>query len=259
MPTKPIYQSHANERRNSHQHSDSVALPGGRRLFAFDTRARRIRRTAELLAEYYSTAGRSFPWRSTQDPFLIAIAEILLQKTRAQNAAPIYLEVVRLYPTPRQLAFADLRNVERQIQRLGLFRKRARSLVGFGKAVDQLGVSALRDPTLSLEMPGIGEYGAHAIACFAFGAAIGIVDANVRRVLRRVFGLPKTDPRDRRYQELADRIVRTSARPRDVNLGILDLGASICGTRPKCKICPLVRSCVHAKLTRSRLSNSAVR
>jgi A/G-specific adenine glycosylase len=211
---------------------------------------RRLSRIAHLLVNYFKKSGRKFRWRNTRDPFRLGVAEILLQKTRAISTVPIYQQIVRKYKTPKHLGLAITESLEKEIRVLGLSRKRAHALVGFGNAIATMGVSALRDPASSNVVPGIGAYGSRAIACFGFGANVGIVDANVRRVLTRLFGLPKMDPRDRRYEELADRIVATSSRPRDVNYGFLDLAASICATRPKCNVCVLARSCSYAQSAR---------
>ena len=45
--------------------------------------------------EWYGRRGRRFPWRGERDPYRVLVAAVLLQRTRAEAAAPVYLEFVR--------------------------------------------------------------------------------------------------------------------------------------------------------------------
>jgi A/G-specific adenine glycosylase len=91
-------------------------------------------------------------------------------------------------------------------------------------------------------LPGVGPYTARAVASFAFDAEIGVVDANVRRVLTRLYGLsPDAD-----VQALADSLVppKSSAQ---WNQAMIDLGAVVCRARnPSCSTCPLEDPCAWA-------------
>ena len=51
---------------------------------------------------------RNFPWRQTDDPYLIFVAECLLQKTNALTVAPIYQAFISRYPTLSALAAAPI-------------------------------------------------------------------------------------------------------------------------------------------------------
>jgi A/G-specific adenine glycosylase len=255
MRINPSSQEHGGKRRSSrvlnHAPNFVARFPRSRCMVGEFSR-RRLATMSSHLARFYLAKGRRYPWRSTHDSFQIGIAEILLQKTRADSVVRTYRDIIRSYPTPSRLALAKVRCLEGQLKPIGLFRKRARALIGFGAAVEEVGVSVLRDLSRSVSLPGIGAYGARAIACFGFNSTVGIVDANVRRVLTRVFGLVQMDPRDKRYQELADRIVESSSQPRAVNFGLLDLGALICGRKPNCEVCPLARMCQFNKFDRRR-------
>ena len=97
--------------------------------------------------------------------------------------------------------------------------------------------------SLMKSVPGIGGYAARAIMCFGLGEAVGIVDANVARIFRRVFCVRSYDSRAVIYQHLADAVARVAADPRSANFGLLDLGALVCIRRPKCVVCPFARFC----------------
>ena len=219
--------------------ADPLALP----------RRPRIRRVARRLVEFHANCRRSFPWRRQPTPYSVAIAEVLLQRTRAEAVVPTHSYLLKYYPTPKQLSRAPVRLLERALRPLGLWRKRARQLVGLGTALARHGVGELADRENSVRFPAVGTYAASAIACFAFGRAVGIVDANTRRIFTRVFGLPRLEPRARFYQTLADSIAKCSSSPAAANYALLDIGALYCQSIPKCHLCPLERVCDYAKRT----------
>jgi len=111
---------------------------------------------------------RSFAWRETKDPFHILTAEILLQKTNARAVESVYKKVVDRYPTPYELAVADVDELILELKASGLA-YRAQRLIAIAKIIvsDHKGsVPNTLDELLSL--PGVGYYAARAVACFAF-------------------------------------------------------------------------------------------
>ncbi len=222
--------------------------PDGRKRRSQITESDRARASSisTALERYFLDYGRAFPWRSATDPYAIAVSEVLLTKTRAESAVATWREIVRQYPNPRALATAVVEDLEILIKPLGLSNKRALHLRDLGEFLDRNGVEVLRRRETAIEVPGLGRYAAAALSCFVFGEAIGIVDANVRRVLTRVFNIrhPKTQRgNDRRLAALADLVAASAADPRAANYGVLDLGAAVCVRKPICGACPLRASC----------------
>lgn len=87
---------------------------------------------------------------------------------------------------------------------------------------------------------GIGRYTANAVACFAFGQIVPVVDTNVKRVLSRLFPqFPNTD----HHWSLAESLLpRRNAF--EWNQGLMELGATLCTTlSPHCNQCPVRRLC----------------
>jgi A/G-specific adenine glycosylase len=161
----------------------------------------------------------------------------------------VYERIVQGYPNAEALARAPLSSVAAILRSIGLSQKRAAQLRGYASALVVDGPSALRDWRHTLTaVPGLGAYGARAVACFGFQATVGIVDANVARVIRRVFGLRQTDARAVIFQRYADELA-SAAEARSVNLGLLDLGALICLPKPRCPTCPLSATCHYALST----------
>lgn len=205
----------------------------------------KIAAIATLAARHYRDNGRDFPWRNERDGFRLAVAEILLQKTRAESVVPVYGRIIETYPNAITLASADPGEIEEMLRPLGLSRKRSTQLVGMAGGVVRLGPNVFDDWHKMLEhLPGIGAYGARAIACFGRGQKIGIVDANVARILRRVFRIANDDTRAPIYQRYADAIGVAGPNARATNFGLLDIGAGACTPVPQCDGCPLEPKCL---------------
>ncbi len=208
---------------------------------AFSAPAKRtIVDVAEKVAAYYDSSGRHFPWRGDRDSYRLAIAEVLLQKTRAESVVLTYLELTREYPDAASLASESVDEIASRLRPLGLSNKRATSLRGMAEAIVMHGVHIFSDWKFVLRnVPGLGAYAARAIACFAGGERVGIVDANVARIVRRIFRVKSRDSRATIYQRYADAIAEASPDVEATNFGLLDLGAEICLPTPRCIVCPL--------------------
>jgi len=212
---------------------------------------------AATLAAFYSKHGRIFPWRTKPGLYSFAIAELLLQRTRAQNAVPVFKDIIRAYPAPSRLASAGPQTLRRQLRPLGLSTRRARDLRRLGAILTADYESRAID-----KLPGLGKYGSRAVACFVFGERVGIADSNVRRVLSRILGLPKHDDRhitaeqSRFFQSAADLIASTATDPKATNYGFLDLAATICKLKPLCDDCPLLTLCEFGRSRSLRTKNA---
>jgi len=202
---------------------------------------------AHRLLHWYDAHARVLPWRAppgtpAPDPYRVWLSEVMLQQTQVTTVRPYFEKFLRLWPDFASLAAADDAEVMSAWAGLGYY-ARARNLLACARAVAALG--ALPDEEEGLRaLPGIGGYTAAAIAAIAFGRRAVAVDANVERVVSRLFAigapLPASKPRIR---EAADSIT-PDTRAGDFAQAMMDLGSSICTARaPKCLICPLSGSC----------------
>ena len=200
-----------------------------------------------ILLHWHPSNFRKFPWRHTDNPYHILIAELMLRRTRADQVVPVYDEFIRKYPTPRVLDCADHLQVAEIVFPLGL----AWRVPAFKDVVRELGekhdyqVPATREDLIAL--PGVGDYVAGAVLSMAFGKREWIVDTNVARVFKRHFSLVtiKEARRDKQIIHLAKEFADTS-RVRDANLAILDFAAIVCkASNPECGDCPLNRTCIN--------------
>jgi len=200
------------------------------------------------LLKWYDRAGRDLPWRvrggNRPDPYGVWLSEIMLQQTTVAAAAGYYRRFLARWPTVRDLARADLDQVLHAWQGLGYY-ARARNLHKCARQVAaERGGRFPETETELLELPGIGPYTAAAIAAIAFGHRAAPVDANVGRVLARVFVLADPMPKARRV--IAERLAPMvpKGRPGDFIQALMDLGATVCTPRaPDCPACPWAEHC----------------
>jgi len=212
--------------------------------------AEKTRAVRGKLLFWYERNGRDYPWRRTVDPYRILIAEIMLQRTKADQVAPVYGEFIRRFPDPYSLHKADPEVIRSYFSKLGLM-WRADLIIRFAaKLVERFGGKIPPDRDQLLSLPAVGDYIADAVLSFAYGRDVAVVDSNVCRVLRRVFGLkPRGEARrDRRFRELAQMLV-PPGKSREFNWAMIDFASAVCTPRnPKCDECPLRENCLHAHL-----------
>jgi A/G-specific adenine glycosylase len=201
---------------------------------------------SELLLAWFDVHGRRFPWRRARNSaYRIALAEALLQKTNVEKALPVFSQLIRKYPKVSDLAKADLSELVTLLKPLGLPR-RAVLLHQLGVTVQATyGGKFPRDEKQLRELPGVGPYGAGAIASQAFGQRATMVDINVMRIFHRVFGTPFT-PRSGPSKEVRQlaRDLMPAGNEADFNLALIDFGALVCRSKnPAHEKCPFSDFC----------------
>lgn len=193
---------------------------------------------ARLLA-WFDAARRDLPWRRTSDPYRIWVSEVMLQQTQVERVVAYYERFVGRFPTLEALAAAPLDEVLKLWEGLGYY-ARARALHAAAREVTARFEGRLPTTADALrELPGFGAYTSAAVASIAFGEASAAVDANVIRVIARVYATSERAAIGRAAAEMLD-----PGRPGDFNQAVMELGAMICRPRaPRCLLCPLAESC----------------
>ncbi len=201
--------------------------------------------TARLLS-WYKAEKRSLPWRGTRDPYRIWISEVMLQQTTVQAVLGRYEPFLERFPDVASLARASDEQVLAAWSGLGYY-GRARNLRQAARILTrEHGGRLPREPAALRKLPGFGPYTAAAVAALAWGVPAAAADANVTRVLSRLFALTgQTGSRAhreavlRRAQQLVPR-----DRPGDFTAALMDLGQLVCTPkRPACSRCPLASEC----------------
>lgn len=178
----------------------------------------------------------------------------MLQRTKANQVMAVYSSFLERFPTPSTLAAAKLEDVEYFFRRLGLF-WRAEKMKALGDMLVTNFNSQIPDNREELvSLPGVGEYAANAVLASVYGKNVAAVDANVCRVIGRLFGMEARGEarRDPKFREVAQGMMPKSM-AKEFNWAMIDLAALIClSQKPKCQICPLSNFCHHASLGKIR-------
>lgn len=200
---------------------------------------------SDVLIDWYARTARDLPWRRPGvTAWQILMSEIMLQQTPVARVEPIWREWVARWPVPSAMAAASAGEVLRAWGKLGYPRRALRLHECAQVLAAEHGDEVPGDVEVLLGLPGIGDYTARAVACFAYGQRVPVVDTNVRRVVARAVhgrgeaGNPAT--RDLRETEalLPTRVDRAAV----FSAALMELGATVCTARtPDCTRCPLPR------------------
>ncbi len=183
---------------------------------------------------WFARHQRPLPWRRRYEPYQVWVSEIMLQQTQMDVVLPYFAKFMKRFPTLRALSKASEQDVMAAWSGLGYYR-RARMLHA---AAREANGRLPRTIDALMALPGVGRYTAGAIASIAFNERAPIVDGNVARVLARIFG----DEKDAWAR--AEALVQICKTPRELNQGLMEIGALICTPRnPSCLLCPVRPEC----------------
>jgi len=188
---------------------------------------------------------RDFPWRHTRDPYRIMIAEFMLHRTRADQVVPVYTEFILHYPDIFSLARADVSEVKKVTEHLGLHWRSAHFVEAARYVVREYRGSFPEAEERLREIPGVGEYVAGAILTVCYGKPYPVIDSNIARFINRFYGLHLNGEIRRK------KVIRTIAEdlfsvedPGRFLFAILDFSAAVCRAQnPLHRECPLKGMC----------------
>jgi len=202
----------------------------------------------QALLDFYAAHARTLPWRDRPaDPWAVLVSEVMLQQTPVIRVLPVYAEWLARWPRPADLAGESPAAAIRAWGRLGYPRRALRLHDAARTITAEHGGRVPEDLAALRALPGVGEYTARAVAAFAFGARVPVIDTNVRRVLSRIVRgrdsvrEPATAA-DR--QELAALLPAEPAVAARFSVALMEFGALVCtATAPRCPDCPVRDRC----------------
>ena len=208
---------------------------------------------ARALLDWYDAHARVLPWRALPGaprsddaawPYRVWLSEVMLQQTAVAAVIPYFERFTSRWPSVEALAAAEDGDVMAAWAGLGYY-ARARNLLACAREVVARG-GEFPDSEAGLRaLPGLGDYTAAAVAAIAFGRRAVVVDANVERVVARLYTIDEPLPAARKAIRTAADAITPDERSGDFAQAIMDLGAQVCTTRaPKCLLCPLSDACI---------------
>lgn len=195
------------------------------------------------LLDWYGRARRDLPWRHPEvTPWQILVSEFMLQQTPVARVLPLWSDWVARWPTPSATAAATPADVLRAWGKLG-YPRRAKRLHECATVIARDHGDVVPDDVETLlTLPGVGGYTARAVACFAYGQPVPVVDTNVRRVVARAVhgradaGAPSAA---RDHADVAA-LLPNNPSAHLFSAALMELGATVCIARsPRCGLCPV--------------------
>ena len=199
------------------------------------------------LTYWYLQNKRALPWRKTKNPYYIWLSEIILQQTRVKQGLEYYERFITAFPTVFDLAKTDEKTILKLWQGLGYY-SRARNLHHAANyIINELEGVFPENYSNLLQLKGVGDYTAAAIASICYNEPVAVVDGNVYRVLARYFGINtpiNTSKGIKEFKKLAQQLI-DKEQPSTYNQAIMEFGALQCKPQnPNCTVCPLHSSCI---------------
>jgi A/G-specific adenine glycosylase len=201
------------------------------------------------VVRWYRRHARELPWRSSPpDPWSVMVSEFMLQQTPVDRVRPVFAAWLARWPEPAALAAAPSGDAVRMWGRLGYPRRALRLHSASRAIVDQHGGAVPTHLDDLRALPGVGDYTAAAIAAFAHGARVAVLDTNVRRVHARTLdgdAFPRSNaPTVAERQRALDLLPMRGSAAAEASVAVMELGALVCTARaPRCDRCPVSSSC----------------
>ncbi len=175
-------------------------------------------------------------------PFRVLVTTVLSQRTRDQVTVEAARCLLERYPSPVELARADVDEIAAVIRAVGFYRVKAARLREISRVLlEEYNGSVPGDLEGLLRLPGVGRKTANCVLLYGFGVDVIPVDTHVHRISNRL-GLVSTSTPSESERELV-RVV-----PREywgkINPLFVRFGQEIClPQRPRCGSCPLFQVC----------------
>lgn len=185
---------------------------------------------------------KPYPWRTTRNKWHALVAEVMLQRTNADQVLGAFIDFRRKYPTAISYVKAGCPSI---FSSLGLH-WRSSIFPKLASAISSKGIP--KDTSGLIRLPGVGPYIAAAFLSMHTGTRAAIIDSNIVRLYGRFFGFNTNGEtrREKWFIKLAESITPRYVF-RDFNYGLLDFTRAICKPQPLCFECPLKTKCRFAK------------
>jgi len=206
----------------------------------------------EPLLKWYQENKRILPWRESKNPYCIWVSEIMLQQTRIEAVKKYYARFMEELPTIQDLANVSEERLLKLWEGLGYY-NRARNLQKAAKSIEEKYHGKMPNTYKELvQLSGIGEYTAGAIASIAYHERVPAVDGNVLRVISRVIASRKDVLLPETKKGITKELIKLMKKQRedfqagDFNEALMELGELVClpNGEPNCKQCPLQQECI---------------
>ena len=177
-------------------------------------------------------------------PFQLLVATRLSAQCTDARVNLVTPALFEKYPSEKELAEADISDVEDLIHSCGFYRAKAKDLVGMAKEIRDTYNGVLPDTIEELtKLPGVGRKTANLIIGDVYKKPAVVADTHVIRITN-LLGLSSSN--DPKAVELGLKKILPPEESNDFCHRIVLHGRAVCiARRPKCDICSLKDVCKH--------------
>lgn len=175
---------------------------------------------------FYAQNARPMPWRSTTYPYAIFLSEVMLQQTQVDRVIPKFEEFIKAFPTVQALAEASFKEVLAHWSGLGYNRRALWLHQAAQEIATQHGGAIPPDPTLLIQLKGIGPNTAASICVYAFNLPLAFIETNIRTVFIHHFFADRDDVADSEILPIVEQTLDTD-NPREWYWALMDHGTHL--------------------------------
>ncbi len=174
--------------------------------------------------------------------FELIVAVALSAQTTDKSVNKITPKLFEKYKSPEALGNANIDDVSECIRRIGMYKTKAKNIIGLGKKITEDFDGKVPDNYDDLiSLPGVGRKTANVVLSVGFGKQRIAVDTHVFRVTNRI-GMVKE--KNVLQTELALMKVIDESRWSRTHHNLIFHGRNVCSARsPKCEICQIEKLC----------------
>ncbi len=201
-----------------------------------------MKHLSKILAAMKQHIGNPSAVVQFDSPFKVLVSTVLSQRTKDTNTAKASTLLFSRLATPKQIASAQLKQIERLIKPSGFYKTKARYIKELSK---QLLANFNGEVPCSLEqllsLKGVGRKTANCVLVYGFRKPAVPVDTHVHRISNRI-GLVKTKTPEQTEKELMKTVPKRHWI--ELNELIVKFGQQVCLPRnPRCSTCKVAVYC----------------
>lgn len=183
-----------------------------------------------------------------KNAYELAVAVALSAQTTDISVNKITPKLFKSYPTPYDLASADIKEIENHIKSIGLYRNKAKNIKGLAQClIDLYGGEVPKEMDELILLPGVGRKTANVIMSVCFNIPAIAVDTHVERVSKRL-GLAFKNDSVLVVEKKLQKKIKKDRWNKTHHLFIF-FGRYKCTARnPKCDGCPFYDFCKYIKM-----------
>ena len=202
------------------------------------------------LLGWYKKNRRILPWRKLDkkklpNPYYVLVSEFMLQQTTVNAVISRFKNFMKIWPNLKKLSMINENQILQFWSGLGYY-ARAKNLLNSAKIISHKFNNIVPDNYYDLiDLPGVGDYTAKAILGIGYNKSVMPVDANIKRMLARLYGLDQSINLINKEITSLSKFYASKKQSSNLIQAFMDYGSIICVPRnPRCGVCIIAKECI---------------